>query len=318
MKMKKDAKMNAVTSAFKKDNTMDWKEMARKHIEEGEQLKEQVRDLESKLTVSGEKKEGDILEVSPYDCDNWRYADRNDFELGDIDSLAEDISKNGQLQPVIIRKLEGGGKFKFEVIAGERRWRACKQANLPLKAVLTDKDDEGCIVIQTSENKKKSLSSYSLAKVYKNLMRDKGISQNKMAESLGMASTTFKNILSFNRVPNDVWIAVKDMSLVKPRTAAFIAGRCEESPDYIDMFIALADKIRAGAGVDALEKLTAKQLSNKKAKRNNSFVIHDDDGGVMFRITSEGRVTLSKKVLSQIDIKEFSRQLKGVLDTVSE
>ena len=314
--MRKNDKMNAVTSAFKKDNTMDWKEMARKHIEEGELLKDQVRELESKLLQSGDNKEGDIIEVSPYDCDNWRYADRNDFELGDIDSLAEDMSKNGQLQPAIIRRLEDGGKYKFEVIAGERRWRACKQANLPLKAVLTDKDDEGCIVIQTSENKKRSLSAYSLAKVYRNLMHDKGISQNKMAESLGIANTTFREILSFNKVPSELWASVKDMTMVKPRTSAYIARKCEESPDYTEMFLSLAENIRQGAGVDALEKLISKQLSNKKVKRNKSFVMHGEDGGVLFRITTEGRVTLSKKVLSQIDINEFSKLLKSVLESV--
>lgn len=308
--MKTDIRKKAAINPFKKDNTSDWKDIARKQFAENEELKNKIDILEN---AGLEANQSDILEVDPVKCRNWKYSDRNTFELGDLEELSEDIKKNGQLQPAIIRKIESE-EYEYEVIAGERRWRACKLGNIQLKAVVTDKDDTGCIVIQTSENKKKSLSYYSLAKVYYRLMKDKNVSQNKMAEVLGIPSTSFREILSFNKVPNEIWETISDISLVKPRTASYIARQCEKGDEYRNAFILLSDKIRDGVGVDGLEKLLHKHFTNKKTKRNETRIFHGRDGAVLFRVTSEGRLTFSKTVLEKIDLEKLTENIKQLIE----
>ena len=308
--MKTDIRKQAAINPFKKDNTSDWKDLAQKQFEENEELKNKIVALENIGLAESQK---DIIEINPIKCRNWKYSDRNTFELGDLEELSEDIKKNGQLQPAILRKLNDE-KFEYEIIAGERRWRACKLANIPLKAVITDKDDTGCIVIQTSENKKKSLSFYSLAKVYFRLMEDKGVSQNKMAEILGIPSTSFREILSFNKVPESVWQAVSDISLVKPRTASYIARQCEKGEEYSNAFILLAEKIRQGIGVDSLDKLIQKHFSNKRTNRNETKVFHGSDGKVLFRVTSEGRLTFPKHIIERLDLEKLSESIKELID----
>ncbi len=144
--MKIDMRKQAALDSLIKDNAIDWKNLANKEIEDNKNLKAQIHSLEKELANEDNFK---IIEIDPKKCRNWKYADRNRFELGSIEELAEDIKQNGQLQPAIVRKINSLD-YTYEVIAGERRWRACSFANINLKVVITNEDDAGCLVIQTS------------------------------------------------------------------------------------------------------------------------------------------------------------------------
>lgn len=299
--MKEDMRRQAVLQSIIKDTNTDWKNVADKEISENRILKEKIVCLENEIA---KKENSNIIEVDPNKCCNWKYADRSRFELGDITELAEDIKNNGQLQPAIIRKINTLD-YDYEIIAGERRWRACKEAGLKLKCTITDQDEAGCLVIQTSENKKKSLSPYSLAISYEKLMTDLNISQNELSRRLGMPKTSFSELMSFNRVPKEIWDAVEDMSKVKSRTAAFLALTCSKGDEYISLVKRLAPKIKEGCGTDTLSKLIDKYLSNIKLNRNSARVYEDKNGDVLFRITSEGRISLSKTTMKRIDLNNL-------------
>lgn len=309
--MKVDMRKQAVTAALIKDNTADWKHIANKEIEENKSLKEHIYTLEKKFA----QHQANIIEIDPKTCRNWKYADRNAFELGDIDELAQDIARNGQLQPVIVRKTDSVDDV-YEIIAGERRWRACLSANLQLKAVQTHEDDAGCLVIQTSENKKKSLSAYSLAVAYHKLMTDLNISQNELSRRLNMPKTSFSELMSFNKVPKKVWMAVDDMTKVKPKTAAFLSLMCSKGDAYVSIVIGLAAKIRDGLGTDNLAKLIEKRLLNQQVDKNISRTYAGKTGEVLFRITSEGKITLSKTIIKKVDLDELIDYLGNYLETV--
>lgn len=302
----------AVTGVLIKDNTADWKNIANKEIEENKNLKEQINSLEKELS---NKDRSNIIEIDPKKCRNWKYADRNRFELGGIEELAEDIKQNGQLQPAIVRKIDSLD-YVYEIIAGERRWRACSFANIQLKVIVTNEDDAGCLVIQTSENKKKSLSAYSLAVAYEKVMIDLKISQNELSRRLNIPKTSFSELMSFNKVPKEVWEAVEDMTKVKPKTAAFLSLTCSRGNEYLSSVINFAPKIREGYGSDSLAKLIEKHLSNIKTNRSSSRVYEGKTGEVLFRITSEGRISLSKTIVKKVDINKFAEYLGKYLEEV--
>lgn len=308
--MKIDRRRQAVASVLIKDNTADWKNIANKEIEENKGLKAKINSLEKELE---NKDHLNIIEIDPNTCRNWKYADRNRFELGSIEELAEDIKQNGQLQPVIVRKINSL-EYAYEVIAGERRWRACSLAKIALKVLITNEDDAGCLVIQTSENKKKRLSAYSLAIAYQKLMMDLNISQNELSRRLNIPKTSFSELMSFNKVPKEVWLAVEDMTKVKPKTAAFLSLLCSKGNEYLSAVINFAPKIREGYGIDTLDRLIDKYLSNIKTNRSASRVYEGKKGEVLFRITGEGRISLSKAIVKKMDINDFSEFLKKYLE----
>ena len=81
-----------------------------------------------------------VLNIDPATCKRWKFADRMESEFFKINELAEDILRNGQINPVLIR-LSDDKDFKYELFAGSRRWKACLLASIPLKAILTEYDD---------------------------------------------------------------------------------------------------------------------------------------------------------------------------------
>ena len=81
-----------------------------------------------------------IIIIDPRNCSKWKFANRSFFEYGYINDLAEDIKKNGQIEPVYARELKTG-KYKYEVIAGSRRLQACLNSGLMLKAYICDVSD---------------------------------------------------------------------------------------------------------------------------------------------------------------------------------
>ncbi len=296
-------KNRAVVAAAVEDS---WEKIASDVAQERDELKKQVENLKNNSSAN------DIVDIDPENCENWLYADRSEFELGDLNGLAEDIKANGQLQPAIVRKRSSTENL-YEVIAGERRWRACKLAGVPLKAVIIDADDDKCIVIQTSENKNEALSPYSLSKAYQKMMETQGISQNKMAEILSIPKSSFGDLLAFSRVPNELWIEVSDMSKVSQTTAAFIAKMCEQNPSLLKTFKSISADIREGRSVRYLEKKIQKSALNKLQNRNRTYVYKNEDGKVLFRITDAGRVTLTEEVTSKYSIEVIQKKLAKAL-----
>lgn len=308
--MKVDSRKQAVTAALFKDNSADWKHLADQEIAANEKLKEKISELEKSL-LNQEK--GHVLEIEPLRCRNWKYADRNSFELGDIEALAEDIQQHGQVQPAIVRKI-AEPVYDYEIIAGERRWRACLLAKIPLKALVTKEDDMGCLVIQTSENKKKSLSAYSLALSYHSLMLDLKISQNELSRRLNIPKTSFSELLSFTKVPKVIWEEVGDMSQVKPRTAAFLALTSSKGPEYLSAILKLTSKIREGYGSDNLIKLIDKLLMEEKTERDFSQEYKGKSGTVLFKMNKKGKISLAKEMLEKINLDDLARHLSAYLE----
>ena len=117
-----------------------------------------------------------IIDIDPRDCTRWKFADRSSFEFGDTNLLAEDIKRNGQIEPVFVRELKNS-KFKYEVIAGSRRLQACLNANLPLKAIITDISDIKAAITQIKENENLAISDYSKGISYVKLQKELNLSR---------------------------------------------------------------------------------------------------------------------------------------------
>ena len=281
----------------------EWESIAEEIAVERDNLKKEIASLKNLSSIN------EIIEVDTEKCRNWNYADRSHFELGDIEDLAEDIKTNGQLQPAIIRKIDGF-THEYEIICGERRWRACTLVDLSLKAIVVDKDDLDCMVIQTSENKKQQLSPYSLAKVYLKMLTNLKISQNELSKRLNIPKSSFSELMSFNKVPQELWDEVNDMSLISAKTASYLSKLCDKSVAYQHALLSISHKIREGSGEATLNKLIEKIINNSKTARSSSKVYENSDGELLFRLTSEGRISLSKSFLKIIDLDALAEHVK--------
>jgi ParB family transcriptional regulator, chromosome partitioning protein len=128
---------------------------------------------------------------------------RKDFEREAVSGLAESIKAQGLIQPVIVRPRLAGG---YELIAGERRWRAAREAGLEtLPAVIREADDRDTLLLGLVENvAREDLSPVEEARAYALLLDEFALSIADIAERVGKARPTVSNRLRLLELPDEV------------------------------------------------------------------------------------------------------------------
>jgi ParB family chromosome partitioning protein len=119
---------------------------------------------------------------------------RRDFDEEELQSLSESISTHGIIQPLTVRALENG---YYQIIAGERRWRAARQANLSdVPAIVIEADDKKATELALIENlQRQDLNPVEEALGYQSLMEDYGLTQEEAAARVGKSRPTVANAL---------------------------------------------------------------------------------------------------------------------------
>lgn len=133
---------------------------------------------------------------------------RTRFSEDNLEELAQSIRVNGIIQPIIVRR-KGAN---FEIVAGERRWRASQRAGLQkVPAVVKDIPDEKLLELALIENiQRQELNAIEEAKAYKNLIETVGLTQEMIAERVGKNRTVVTTFLRLLKLPNDIQKLVED------------------------------------------------------------------------------------------------------------
>ena len=147
---------------------------------------------------------------------------RRDFDEESLQELAGSIAEIGIVQPITLRKMDDG---TFQIIAGERRWRASKQAGLrTIPAYIRTADDENMMEMALIENiQREDLNAVEIALAYQHLIEQYGLTQEKLSERIGKNRTTITNYLRLLRLPAPIQMALRnkeiDMGHARPLLA---------------------------------------------------------------------------------------------------
>ena len=221
----------------------------------------------------------EINTISPKDCIRWSLADRPVDEFGDIIELANDIKKNGQIEPIIVRPLPKGSQHKYEVVAGARRWKACLDAEMNVLAIVRNLTEDEAIVAQVRENEKLKISDYSKGISYAKMLKSGNITQTRLCKVLGFSRSKLSNYLIFAKIPEEIWEAIgKKREKITSRSAQGIYYLSQKGKAYKDALIELTPEIRNGAGVRKLERLVESHVAKDKPPSEN--IIIDEKGNV--------------------------------------
>lgn len=188
-----------------------------------------------------EKASGSVTVMKISDIEPNRGQARTNFEETALLELSDSIGKHGVLQPIVVRKKDNG---YYEIIAGERRWRASKMAGLnEVPVVIKDVDDKVASELSLIENlQRENLNPVEEAKGYKDLMERFELTQEEAAERVGKSRTAVANILRILKLPESVLFLVEDGSLSygHARTLLTLTQHCskEELLKYANMIIA--------------------------------------------------------------------------------
>lgn len=243
---------------------------------------------------------------------------RKQFVQSDLDDLAASIREKGVLQPLIVRAREGG---RFEIVAGERRWRAAQMAQLhELPVIVREFSDIEVLEVAIIENiQRADLNAAEEAAGYRQLMDRFGHTQEKMAEALGKSRSHIANLLRLLNLPAPVLELLREGQLSAGHARALI-------PSADPMKLAL-QVIKSGLSVRATEELVKREAAGGEAKPQKRAETSDKDAdtkalegdlsanlGMQVSLSHKpgqenGQLTVQYKSLDQLD--ELCRLLSG-------
>ncbi|PSF13641.1 chromosome partitioning protein ParB [Marinobacter fuscus] len=164
----------------------------------------------SKVNLNPETadQDGELREIPVDLIQRGRYQPRRDMDPTALQELAESIRQQGVMQPVVVRPL---GEGRFELIAGERRWRATQMAELDrIPAIIRDVPDEAAIAMALIENiQRENLNPIEEAFALQRLQDEFGLTQAQVAEAVGKSRTTITNLLRLIGLTEDVRVMLE-------------------------------------------------------------------------------------------------------------
>ncbi|WP_332419922.1 ParB/RepB/Spo0J family partition protein [Vibrio metschnikovii] len=156
--------------------------------------------------------DGELIELSITSLKPGIYQPRKDMSSEALEELALSIQSQGIIQPIVVRPLEFGG---FEIIAGERRWRAAKQAGLKQVPCLIKRvDDRAAIAMALIENiQREDLNAIEEAQALERLQDEFKLTHQQVADVIGKSRTTVSNLLRLNQLDDAVKRLVESKQL---------------------------------------------------------------------------------------------------------
>ncbi len=220
-------------------------------------------------------KSNDIVEIPLTEIRSNPYQPRKTFDEDTLKELAENIKQYGIVQPVIVKKSIKG----YELIAGERRTKAARLANLEtIPAIIKDYNDQEMMEIALIENiQREDLNPIDEAAAYENIINLSGMTQEEFAQKFGKSRSHVTNMLGLLTLPN----ATK--KLVAQNKLSMSHARALSKLDDEMVINNLADKVinenlsvRELENLISLENLPKKNKVNRKdVERNIHYVIYE-------------------------------------------
>ena len=193
---------------------------------------------------------------------------RQDFDDEELQSLADSIATHGVVQPLTVRKLESG---YYQIIAGERRWRAARLAGLKdIPAVIIEADDKKTMELALIENlQRQDLNPIEEALGYQTLMQEYGMTQDETAKQVGKSRPAVANALRLLALCPQVMELVRSGKLSAGHARAVLSLKTEkQQKEAAQKIVALGLSVRQA-------ELLCKNLSKEPAPKKEATLAVD-------------------------------------------
>ena len=235
---------------------------------------------------------------------------RKNFEEKEIKELSESIKNQGLIQPIVVRETSSS---KYEIIAGERRWRACQIAGLhTVNCVVMSVDDKNVYELALIENiQRENLNVVEEAKAYKNLIELNGIKNEELSKKIGKSASHISNLIRILDLDDEIHQMIIDgkISMGHARALIGVPNAVEKAKEIFEKKLSVRD----------VEKSTSKHKQTRKKQNEKDPNIVDlekelsDKIGLKTEIEfhdngSSGSLKLYYSDLSQLD--EIMKRLK--------
>ena len=192
---------------------------------------------------------------------------RREFEETALNELAQSISEIGIVVPITLRQI---GEHKYQIIAGERRWRASQIAGLTsLPAYIRTIKDEEVMEMALVENiQREDLNDIEIALAYEHLLETSGMTQEKMSKRVGKSRTAVTNYLRLLKLPAQVQMALQNKSISMGHARALLS--LDSPAQQIRLFKIIQKNGYSVRQVEELVKNTKESEENPSAKKGST------------------------------------------------
>lgn len=239
-----------------------------------------------------------------------KYQPRRDIDPQTLEELAQSIKMHGVMQPIVVRPIAKG---RYEIIAGERRWRASQQAGIDkIPALVRDIPDETAIALALIENiQRENLNPIEEALALQRLQQEFELTQQQVAEAVGKSRTAVTNLLRLISLPEDVKIMLGRNDLEMGHARALLGLPAEKQVEGARFIVARGLSVRQA---EALVRQWLNELTDKPTKQSMDPDIKRLEEKLAERIGSPVLIKHNKKGKGELVIRYNSiDELQGVL-----
>jgi ParB family chromosome partitioning protein len=268
--------------------------------------------------VTGDAGAGEILRSVPIELlQRGRYQPRVDMRQDTLENLADSIRAQGVVQPIVVRPIAGKGDAqRYEIVAGERRWRAAQLAGLAeIPSVVRDIPDEAAIAMALIENiQRENLNPLEEARALDRLIREFDLTHADAAKAVGRSRASVSNLLRLLDLSDKVKPLLEDRSLEMGHARALLA-----ITNDVQQFDAARQVVKKGLSVRETERLVRQMLAGGSRKPARKAAVVDADVRrleieVSEKLGAKVRVEHSKKGAGRLVISYNSLdELDGIL-----
>jgi ParB family transcriptional regulator, chromosome partitioning protein len=231
---------------------------------------------------------------------------RTHFDEASLESLAESIRSHGIVQPLLVRRRDGG----YELVAGERRWRAAKLAGLTrVPVIVKEVPDESLLEIALIENiQREDLNPIEEAQAYKKLIETVGLTQEELASRVGRDRSYITNYLRLLRLPEDLQQLVKEGRLSTGHARTILALTHPDQQRRIARQI-----IDGGLSVRVTENIVQKMVEGKSARSARAPRVVDPnvraaETKLRRALGTQVKILMSEQGRGKVEISFFNSQ----------
>lgn len=256
--------------------------------------------------------EGGVIKVNLNDIEPNKGQPRKDFDEESLSELAESISAHGLIQPIVVKPNANG---RYSIIAGERRWRACRIAGLyEVPVIIKDAEPQELMELALIENlQREDLNAVEEALGYRSLIDSFGLTQEEVSKRMGKSRTAVTNALRL--------LNLNDRELQALRMGVISAGHARallavEDTNVREQMLQMAEN---GASVRELEKQAAnakkektapkKQIKNTYYSEVELSLKNELHRKVNIKSNGKGKGTLTVEFFSDQELADFAKRL---------
>lgn len=220
--------------------------------------------------ANGRAADGDLRDVPVDLIQRGKYQPRRDMQPEALEELAESIKAQGVMQPIVVRAIDDQ---RFEIIAGERRWRATQLAGLDtIPALIRDVTDEAAVAMALIENiQREDLNPMEEAMALQRLQREFELTHAQVAQAVGKSRSAVTNLLRLTNLRDDVQRMLEHGDLEMGHARALLSLPHETQSS------AAAQIVGRGLSVRQTESLVRRLLEEEKTPEKRSPQKQDPD-----------------------------------------